>query len=80
MIVKRETGNCKLNKAEESELGMASSMVDSSSLYFFCPPFRHVPPTSFKKKQTVPPNPMLNLYKLLKSICLRNDLPLGKLK
>ena len=77
-IVKRETGNCKLNKAEEGELGMASSMVDPP-LNFFVPHSGMSLQHHFKKK-TVPPNPMLTLYKLLKSICLRNDLPLGKLK
>ena len=52
-IVKRETLDRKLyvkaeeNKAEDSELSMALSMVDPPSLNFFCLAFRHVPPASF---------------------------------
>ena len=56
---------------------MTSSMVDSPPWNFFVPPFRHVPTTSFSENA---PNPMLTSYKLWKSICLRNDLLLGKLK
>ena len=52
-IVKRETLDRKLqvktqeNKAEKGEIDMASSMLDPPPLNFFCPPFRHVPPTWF---------------------------------
>ena len=46
---------------------------------FFVPPFKHVPPTSFEE-ETVSPNPILTSYKLWKSICLRIDLLLAKLK
>ena len=58
---------------------MASSMVDPLPLKFFLSPIQTCPSNIILRKKTVPPNPMLTLYKLLKSICLRNDIPLGKL-
>ena len=60
---------------------MAPSMVDPP-LDFLCVPFGYVPPPSLNiiLRKNIPPNPMLTSCKLWKRICLRNDLPLGKLK
>ena len=59
---------------------MASSMVDPALIFLcpiqICPP----PPLNIILRKNIPSNPMLTSYKLWKRICLRNDLPLGKLK